>query len=117
MLQVSLLQTSYQGTLRQDNLKVARSFQPLFFDGGATLTISTAALANALVAKGLIAAKLGIVGGLLASRGSNSSHRRSYSGHHRGKRSVRNQNLTKPDAKVLSISAYDRSAHIALLGP
>merc|ERR1711962_700625 len=34
---------------------------PLFFDGGATLTISTAALANALVAKGLIAAKLGIV--------------------------------------------------------
>merc|ERR1711962_1529472 len=57
---------------------------PLFFDGGATITIG-AGLANAVVLKGLIAAKLGALGaGLaLASRGSSSSHRRSYSSHHR----------------------------------
>merc|ERR1719495_2421043 len=65
---------------------------PLFFDGGATLTISTAALANALVAKALIlkGAAVGAgIGAALRGRGSSrrSSHRPSYSKHHRGKRS------------------------------
>jgi len=80
-----LLAAGSRGSSRTSSYHHRRRRSPLFFDGGATVTIGAAGLANALVLKGLIAAKVAVLGGALAlaSRGSRSSHSR-----HHGKRSA-----------------------------